>query len=149
MPSLPGPPPPDSVARPTEKTRFHIDYEWWKTATDDLWMYTISHLPAELREHLSNDPEDEMVDAVSPETAEVRRLSPLDHAFQVAARADDFYGPHVSLVDAVFRVFLVNGNTPTSVRRLAKITGRPAATILKTIGGVQVYCGLRAVPDEA
>jgi len=47
------------------------------------------------------------------------------------------------MVEAVFRVFLVNGNIPMSAEDLGKKLNRPADTILRTIAGPRVYRGLR------
>jgi hypothetical protein len=47
------------------------------------------------------------------------------------------------MVEAVFRIFLVNGNVPMSADDIAKRLERPADTILRTISGARVYRGLR------
>jgi hypothetical protein len=49
------------------------------------------------------------------------------------------------LVDAIFRVFLANGNTPLNPAQIAERIGRPhqAQTILRTLSGGRVYKGLR------
>jgi hypothetical protein len=52
---------------------------------------------------------------------------------------------HTSLVDAVFRVFLANGNQPLTPAELGGIIRRPAGTILRTLSGQRVYKGLRPV----
>ena len=57
--------------------------------------------------------------------------------------------PQTPLIDSIFRVFLKNNNTPQSPRELARIIDRPAATILKAIGGFKIYKGLRPVLQES
>ena len=52
------------------------------------------------------------------------------------------------LTTAIFRVFLANGNEPLTPVELAEELGRPADTILRTIGGFQVYHGIKPVPEE-
>ena len=47
------------------------------------------------------------------------------------------------IVDAAFRVFLTNDNQPLTPRELAERIDRDAETILRTIGGKQVYQGIR------
>ena len=58
-------------------------------------------------------------------------------------QSEDFISDHIGLIDSVFRALLVNGNQPLNALELGEITGRNAATILKTIGGVRVYRGIR------
>ena len=50
-------------------------------------------------------------------------------------------------MDAVFRVFIANGNQPLSPEELTDRIGRPgqANTILRTLSGARVYKGLRPV----
>ena len=59
------------------------------------------------------------------------------------AQQPGFLDEHTALVDAIFRLLLVNGNTPLSVEELGARLNRPADTILKTIAGPRVYKGLR------
>ena len=64
-------------------------------------------------------------------------------AIKMAAYDPNFINPHTSLVDSIFRVFLANGNQPTSPRALEEATGRPASLILKTLAGSRIYKGIR------
>jgi len=70
-------------------------------------------------------------------------LDALGLAIQEAAKQPNFITEHIGLIDSVFRAFLVNGNRPLDALELAEITGREASTILKTIGGVRIYRGIR------
>ena len=63
----------------------------------------------------------------------------MDHC----AKQDGFYSTQTALVDAIFRVFLANGNTPLSPLELSDKIGKPAETILRTLSGSQVYKGIR------
>ena len=83
------------------------------------------------------------MDFVNPDTGEVLQLDELGLAIQTAAMDPDFLGPHTSLVDSIFRVFLANGNVPMSPLELAETTGRSSTTILKTLSGLRVYKGIR------
>jgi hypothetical protein len=65
----------------------------------------------------------------------------------LAAEDPNFINPQTSLVDSIFRVFLANNNTPLSPRELAERTGRDANTILKTLGGMRIYKGIRPHMD--
>lgn len=134
---------PSALIKPTLDTRFHIDYEWWEREQEDLRLYMLSHLSQEKRDHFLATEENRVIDYVDPETGEVFQLDELGLAIQQAAREPDFINPHTSLVDSVFRVFLANGNVPRTPRELAEDTGRDAKTILKTLGGMRVYKGIR------
>ncbi|MCS6834487.1 MAG: hypothetical protein NZ750_00530 [Anaerolineae bacterium] len=142
MQPLPGKP--SNLVKPTLDTKFHIDYEWWEQRADeDYRSYLLTHLPPEKRALFSAHDEQRVVDYIHPETGEVFQLDELGLAIQQAAKQPDFINPQTSLVDSVFRVFLANGNLPRTPRELAQDTGRDANTILKTLGGMKVYKGLR------
>ena len=65
-------------------------------------------------------PEGQMIDWVDPETAEVRQLDGLQNTLiNHCAQQPGFLDEHTALVDAIFRLLLVNGNTPISVEELA------------------------------
>jgi hypothetical protein len=139
---------PSILVKPTLDTRFHIDYDWWERGNEDLRTYLLSHLPSEQRDRLSQADEGSIVDYIHPETAEVFQLDELGLAIQQAAKDPDFINPHTSLVDSVFRVFLANGNVPQTPRELADITGRPASLIIKTLGGIRIYKGIRPYQEN-
>lgn len=136
---------PSFLMKPTLDTKYHIDYSWWERSSEDLRTYLLSHLLPDQRERLSHDDEDRTVDYIDPETGEVFQLDELGLAIQIAAEDSNFINPHTSLVDSIFRVFLANGNLPTTPRELAEQTGRPASTILKTLSGGQIYKGIRPI----
>jgi hypothetical protein len=140
---------PSALIKPTLNTKFHIDYDWWDRSREDLRTYLISHLPPELRDRLSSSGEERVVDYVDPDTAEVFQLDELQLLLQEAARDPNFINPQTSLVDSVFRVFLKNNNVPLSPKQLADQTGRPAATILKTLSGQRIYKGIRPYLAQA
>ena len=88
------------------------------------------------------------VDWIDPETAEVKRVDGLQHVLMShCARQPNFITTNTTMVDAIFRVFLSNGNEPLTVKELSEIIIRPAETILRTISGPQVYKGLRPVKN--
>ncbi len=140
---------PSALVKPTLDTRFHIDYDWWeRTPSEDLRVYLLTHLKPEQRERLAQAPEDQQVDFIDPVTAEVKRLNAMGQALLSAATAQDFITDEDSLVDAIFRVFLRNDNTPLSSRELESATGRPARTILNLLKGRQVYKGIRPYIEQ-
>ena len=143
--------PSNLLVKPTLETRFHIDYSWWQRDGRDLRAYMISHLSPEQRERFTkagDQPEVE-IDRVDPETGEVTRVDSLRLALQDAARSPEYLADHVTLVDAVFRVFIANGNKPMTPVELGAQINRPPMTILRTLAGQVVYRGLRpAISSE-
>jgi hypothetical protein len=61
------------------------------------------------------------------------------------AKQPEFLTEQTALVDAVFRLFLTNGNNPMSSDDLGARLNRPAVTIFRTLGGARVYKGIRPV----
>ncbi len=137
------PNPANSRVKPTLDTKFHIDYSWWEREGRDLRTYLISHLPPEQRSQFESNKTESQIDWIDPETAEVRRVDALTMALKTASQDEQYIAQHTTLVDAVFRVFLENGNKPLSIRELGERLNRPPLTILKTVGGTVVYKGIR------
>lgn len=134
-------------ARPTLETRFHIDYDWWDKSDRNLRVYLRSHLCAEHRAQYAESMADsEEIDWIDPQTAEVKRLDGLRlQMLMHCSQQPDFIAPHTSVVDAAFRIFLTNNNEPLSARELGEKINRDPELILKTLGGKQVYQGLRVI----
>ncbi|HRE46369.1 MAG TPA: hypothetical protein PLD47_01480 [Aggregatilineales bacterium] len=129
--------------KPTLNTKFHIDYTWWERDERDLRSSLISQLLPEQRsqfESLKDEPE---IDFIDPNTGEVRRVDALQQALAKAAQDPNFITDRMTIVDAVFRLFIANGNTPLTPLEIAEQTRRSAATILKTFAGTTVYKGIR------
>ncbi len=131
--------------KPTLNTKFHIDYTWWDREGQELRVYLLSHLAPEQREFFIEHKDTEEIDWIDPVTAEVRKVDELQRVLQEASQRGDFITPHTSLVDAVFRVFLANHNTPLTPIELGERIGRSSMTILRTLSGTTVYKGLRPV----
>ncbi|MDF1499963.1 MAG: hypothetical protein P1P76_05815 [Anaerolineales bacterium] len=137
---------PRKLLRSTEDTKFHIDYDWWERSDRDLDVYLRSHLCPEHQDAYAEIDADAMVDTVHPETAEVTRVLGIQHTLIThCALQDDYLTPQTSLVNAVFRVFLSNGNIPMSPAELGEKLDRPARVILRTLSGQRVYKGIRPV----
>ncbi len=137
------------LIKPTLRTRFFIDYDWWQRSREDLRIYLLSHIQPEQRERLQKNAGDAWIDYIDPDTGEVFRLDEISFAIRQAAMASDFINPQTSLVDSVFRVFLANNNDPQTPLQLAELTGRSASTILKTFGSTRIYKGIRPwLPEE-
>jgi len=137
------------LVRPTVDTPFHIDYEWWDRADRGLDVYIRSHLCPEHQQAYSDVSEDTLVDAVDLVTAEVKRVPAIQNIMTThCARQPGYLTPQMSLINAVFRVFLASGNTPMSPTELGQKLGRPAPMILRTLSGPRVYKGIRPIrPD--
>jgi hypothetical protein len=130
--------------KPTQDTKFHIDYNWWEKSGEDLRVYMLSHLPPEVRERISGT--SIAVDYIDPDTGEVFELDEVGVAVQEAAKDPTFINPHTGVIDGIFRVFLANNNQPMSPRELSDVLNKPASTILKTLSTAgRVYKGIRPV----
>jgi len=133
-----------SLLKPTTKTPFHIDFEWWKKNERDWHVFLRSLLCPEHQEAFAEVEEDGMIDWIDPKTAEVKPVDGIQHALMShCALLPGFSDSHTAMVEAVFRIFLVNGNIPMSADDIAKRLEKPADTILRTISGPRVYRGLR------
>ena len=132
-----------SLLKPT-KTPYHIDFDWWKKNERDWHVFLRSLLCPEHQEIFAEVEEDGMIDWIDPKTAEVKPVDGIQHALMShCALLPGFSDSHTAMVEAVFRIFLVNGNVPMSADDIAKTLERPADTILRTISGPRVYRGLR------
>jgi hypothetical protein len=146
--SLPPSPTVNRLIKPTLKTKYHIDFNWWERESREFRVYLTSHLCAEHQAAYAGLEAGEVVDVIDPETAEIRSEDGVQHTLRThCSQQPDFITSHTSLVDAVFRVFIANGNTPLSPEELADRIMRPgqANTILRTLSGARVYKGLRPV----
>jgi len=133
-----------SLLKPSTKTPFHIDFEWWEKSERDWHVFLRSLVSQEHQDAFANVEEGEMIDWIDPQTAEVKPVDGVQHALMShCALLPGFTSERTAVVEAIFRTFIVNGNVPMSAEELGKRLGRPADTILKTIAGPRVYRGLR------
>ncbi len=133
-----------SLVKPTIQTHFHIDFEWWGQSDRDWRVYLHTLLCPEHQQIFAELPENHMVDWVDMETAEVQRVDGLQHVLIThCARQEGFITEHTSLVEAVFRIFLANGNVAMSPVELGAQLNRSPDMILKTLMGGRIYRGLR------
>lgn len=137
-----------SLVKPTLQTKFHIDFEWWQSQDRDWRVHLRNLLCPEHQDAFAHLPEDVKVDWVDPETAEVQQVDGLQHILiSHCAKRSDFITEHTTMVEAVFRYFLSNGNIPMSAQELSSLLSRPSNTILRTLSGPRVYKGLRPCPE--
>lgn len=133
-----------SLVKPTVDTPFHIDFAWWKKNERDWHVYLRSLLCAEHQEAFANTEEGETIDWVDPVTAEVKPVEGVQNALMThCVKQPDFLTSQTALVEAVFRLFLTNGNAPMSSGELGAKLNRPPETILRTLAGARVYKGIR------
>lgn len=138
-----------SLLKPNAKTPFHIDFEWWKQNERDWHVFLRSLLCEEHQQVFAEIEEGETIDWIDPETAEVKAVDGVQHALMShCAQLPEFLSDRTTMVEAVFRTFIANGNTPMSAEDLGKRLGRSADIILKTIAGPRVYRGLRPVQSQ-
>ena len=137
-----------SLVKPTTLTRFHIDCAWWGEKDRDWRVYLQSLLCPDHQIAFAELPDDHLVDFVDPVTAEVQQVDGLQHVLiSHCAKEPGFITSHTTMVDAVFRTFLANGNTPMSPTDLAVQLNRSPDLILRTLTGERVYRGLRPIAE--
>lgn len=137
-----------SLLKPTIKTPFHIDFEWWQQNERDWHVFLRSFLCAEHQEAFANVEEGDLIDWIDPQTAEVKPVDGVQHALiSHCAQLPDFVNQRTAVVEAIFRLFLANGNIPMTAEDLSGKLGKPADTILRTIAGPRVYRGLRPIQN--
>jgi hypothetical protein len=133
-----------SLVKPGLDTPFHVDFDWWQSNDRNWRVYLRSLLCAEHQETFAEMSDEQQIDWIDPKTAEVRPMDGIQHILMAhCTRQPDFIEAHTALVEAIFRTFLVNGNSPMTPADLAERLQRPAQIILKTIAGPRVYRGLR------
>ncbi len=136
--------------KPTVDTKFHIDEGWWEEEGRNFRVYLLSHLCAECQGRYKEYQEAQSIDWIDAETGEVSQVDGLWHSLRICCSArPDYITELTPLTTAVFRTFLANGNEPLSPGELGKRLGRPAETILRTIGGFQVYNGIKPVKGKS
>lgn len=136
-----------SLVKPTLDTPFHIDFDWWQQNDREWRVHLRSLLDEEAQTKFAELIEgDVLVDWVDPATAEIHQVDGLQHVvITYAAQQEDFLEPRVTLVEAIFRLLLVNGNAPMSITEIANELGRDSKNILRMLSGVRVYRGIRPV----
>jgi len=133
-----------SLVKPSINTPFHIDFDWWKKSERDWHVYLRTLLCAEHQEAFANMEEDQTIDWIDPVTAEVKPVAGVQNALMThCVKQPDFLTYQTAVVEAVFRIFLANGNVPMSSGELALRLNRPPETILRTLVGARVYKGIR------
>lgn len=133
--------------KPMLDTKFHIDFAWWQKQRQSLGAYLQGHLCPEAKTHLADDRQNQTFDWISPETGEVFRLDILWYTIQThCSQQPEFIDESLPLTRAIFRLFIANDNAPlTPLEIHAELQKKTPDLILRTIGGHQVYDGIRPV----
>ena len=135
-----------NFVKPTIDTPFHIDYDWWKSQGVDINVHLLAHLPEELREVYAGKRVDEKIDLIDWETGVVQQVEGLQYLIATRYNEDSSYiMQSPTLLEAVFRVFVSNGNQPLSSRALSTLVGQPPEKILRVLAAGQVRKGLRPI----
>ena len=133
-----------SLVKPTVQTPYHIDFDWWQQNGQDWRVYLRSYLAPEDQLTYANLTEDSPIDLVDPESGEVSQVDALQHILiSRYANRSDFISRNTSITEAIFRLFLVNGNLPLSVAEISERIGRAPHTILQMLSSPRIYKGLR------
>lgn len=135
-----------SLMKPTRKTPFHIDFDWWKQNENDWHVHLRGLLCPQHKAFFDANTDISQIDFVDPETGEVTEMDALQQLIlSHCSQEEGFISDETQMVESIFRVFLQNGNQPLSPDELAEKTNRPANTILITMAGTRVYKGIRPV----
>lgn len=138
-----------SLVKPTLESPFHIDFTWWSEHDREWRVYLRSLLSTEDQEKFTDIIEGEViVDFVDPETGEVQQVDGLQHVLiNHTAQQEGFLDEHTPIVEAVFRLFLKNGNSPMTIQEVGERLNRDPKPILRTFSGARVYRGIRPILD--
>ena len=139
-----------SLAKPTLETAFHIDFNWWQQH-DREWRVHLRSLLSEEDQEIYRDiiDGDKKLDFVDVETGEVHIVDGLQHVLITkTAQEEGFLEARTALVEAIFRLFLKNGNSPMSVIEIGSQLDRDPKPILRMLAGPRVYRGIRPILNK-
>ncbi|MBN2004829.1 MAG: hypothetical protein JXA21_15835 [Anaerolineae bacterium] len=132
--------------KPTIDTPFHIDYSWWDEQGLDLNIQLMAHLTPELQEIYAGQRLEEKIDLIDWETGEIQQVEGLQYLIATRCSQEPGYIMQApTMMEAIFRVFLSNGNRPMTPRTLAPLVGQQAEKILRVLAGPRVWKGLRPI----
>ena len=133
-----------SLVKPTLETPFHIDFQWWSKNDRNWRVYLHNCLCEQHQKSFGAMDTENQIDWVDPETAEIIQVDGLQQVLiNHCAKQEGFITHQTTLVEAIFRLLLANGNTPLTPIELSQQLGRDANKILQMLSGPQVYKGLR------
>jgi hypothetical protein len=135
------------LMRPTTETKFHIDMDWWEDQGRNLRFHVYNRLCSECKALYSSYQDAGEVDWIDDQTAEVTRVDALRHTLRTCCSTkSDYITEDTPFAEAIFRVFLANGNSPLSPLELHQLLDRrPSATILRMLSAARIYNGIRPI----
>jgi hypothetical protein len=134
-----------ALKRATPDTKFYVDYGWWEKSNLDLKTYL--HTRLSFGDNMSLEADVDEVDLVDPYTGE--GVDGFQYALQnYFSQLPEDFTTRTSLVDAVFCVLLANANQPMSAHDIAERIRRTPEVVLRTIGGPQIYQGIRPIFED-
>jgi hypothetical protein len=135
-----------SLLKPTVKTKFQVDFDWWKSQDRNWRNSLLTFLCEEHQALFASYGNEANIDLVDPQTGEVSQGDAiLNTLVDHCAHQGGFLSQNAPLVDSIFKVFLVNKNKAMNAEELSALLGKPAQTILSTIGTGRVYKGIRPI----
>jgi len=133
-----------SLLKPTLNTPYHIEFDWWKNNDRNWRVLLLSYLAKEHQALLSNNEKEQFIDIVDQNTAEVLQVDALQHLLMNEyAHKEGFISSSTPLTEAIFRLFLTNGNFPLTAMEIGNKLGRPASLILQTLSGKNIHQGIK------
>ncbi len=137
-----------SIAKPTKKTPYHIDFNWWNNHDREYRVILRGLLSEEDIQTLDNIGEDVQIDVVDSRTAEVAQVDGLLHVLMTkTAKQEGFLSENTALTEAIFRLLLINANQPLTAEEIGERLGRDPRQILRMLSGPRVYRGIRPLVE--
>ena len=134
--------------RPTESTKFHIDYAWFESQGQDVNVLIRKVLTPEQHERIGESPVLVAHDYVDDDTGEVRAEDQIVRMIRTESAKDPgFITARTPVLEAAFRLFVLNGNQPLTPVEMAEIIKRRPQEILSQLGGRVVHYGVRPIYD--
>jgi hypothetical protein len=134
--------------RPTENTKFHIDYSWFEENGQDVRVLIYKALTPEQQERVGAPGQSELYDYVDEQTGEVQQVDQALHIIRTENAGDPNYiTPRTPVFEAAFRIFLVNNNNPLTSVDLSAMMKRKTSEVLAQLSGRAVYNGIKPIFD--
>lgn len=134
------------LVKPTLQTPFHIDFEWWSKNDRNWQVYLRSYLSEEDQTVVAGEEDDQLIDIVDIETAEIHRVDALQHLLITRyASRDDFITSSTTVTELIFRLLLANGNAPYTAVELGERLGKDPNMVLRMLSGLRIYKGIRPI----
>jgi len=136
--------------RPTIDTKFHIDFDWWEQNKENFRIYLWSHLCSSCQQVYKSHHGTKDIDWIDIDTALVTRVDALWHSLQTCcSHKPEYITDQTPTIDAIFRVFLANGNLPLSSLELYELVGKQSPrTLLRMLTRGNTRKGIKSVRDK-